>query len=98
MVCSAAGQRGANCYIDIRVWVMRARRPLLFRCVVAVIAWFYVAPAYPQCGLVWEQLDYQTPTPRWAHSVAFDSDRGVLVLFGGYTSDTDTWEFHSLTN
>lgn len=38
------------------------------------------------------------PTPRFGHGVAFDSDRDVLVVFGGRQSSTspllgDTWEF-----
>ncbi|MFN0134929.1 MAG: kelch repeat-containing protein [Phycisphaerae bacterium] len=39
-----------------------------------------------------------SPGPRYGHAVAFDSDRGVLVTFGGRQTNTspllgDTWEY-----
>lgn len=43
----------------------------------------------------WTQLEF--PTQRYQQALAFDSDRNVLVMFGGSVSETanvgDTWEF-----
>ncbi len=48
-------------------------------------------------GFVWEEYDGGEfrPSPRRTHAMAFDSGRGVTVLFGGYNDDRlgDTWEW-----
>lgn len=49
-------------------------------------------------GLAWKRvLTQNAPSPRRAHAMAFDSDRGITVLFGGYEQSSgrlsDTWEY-----
>ena len=44
----------------------------------------------------WSLLDNDVPTGRWNHAVAVDTDRNVLVLFGGNTGESDTWEYNLL--
>lgn len=50
------------------------------------------------CGL-WEQkFPAFSPSPRYDHAIAYDSDRGVTVLFGGSDNPStgvtgDTWEW-----
>jgi hypothetical protein len=41
----------------------------------------------------WEERDTVGPSGRWRHAIAVDSDRNVLVLFGGDTGENDTWEY-----
>ncbi len=41
--------------------------------------------------LSWQQVDNDSPTPRYRHAMAFDTDRQEMVLFGGRTGETDTW-------
>jgi hypothetical protein len=48
-------------------------------------------------GTVWTQLSSTGPSPRESPGLAFDSGRGVNVIFGGLdnvanTSRGDTWE------
>ncbi len=46
--------------------------------------------------LNWEQQHPQNhPSARWGHAMAYDSERGVTVLFGGLASSwqDDTWEW-----
>ena len=46
--------------------------------------------------LYWgERTDVGSPGPRFGHALAYDSDRGVTVLFGGYNHHwfDDTWEY-----
>ncbi len=50
-------------------------------------------PVDESCIAVWEERDDAEPTGRWRHTVAVDTDRGVMVLFGGNTGESDTWEF-----
>lgn len=50
-------------------------------------------------GTTWtQQFPQNSPSPRWLHSMAFDSDLGVVVLFGGLSAEpqnggllNDTW-------
>lgn len=52
-------------------------------------------------GQEWVLLSDSGPSIRWGHAMAFDSARGVTVLFGGYGDDGsgsntylgDTWEW-----
>jgi hypothetical protein len=52
-------------------------------------------------GTSWTQVNSGTsPSGRWAHVMAFDTKRGVTVLFGGYGPNSasgqetnDTWEY-----
>lgn len=47
-------------------------------------------------GTAWAQLhDDSGPSPRYDHAMAYDSDRQVVVLFGGFVTrpDSETWEF-----
>jgi hypothetical protein len=46
------------------------------------------------------RTDIGSPGPRWGHAMAYDSDRGVTVLFGGslftpadFFPLDETWEF-----
>ncbi len=50
------------------------------------------------CVAVWEERDSAEPAGRWRHTVAVDTDRGVMVLFGGNTGENDTWEFDLSTS
>ena len=50
-------------------------------------------PVIVGCEAVWDEQDDAEPTGRWRHAVAIDTDRDVLVLFGGDTGETDTWEY-----
>jgi hypothetical protein len=46
--------------------------------------------------LLWAQAQDMGPSPRTGHGVAFDSERGKLVLFGGLVNGeavNDTWEW-----
>src|SRR5689334_12080019 len=52
--------------------------------------------------LFWQQrTDVGSPGPRYGHALAYDSDRGVTVFFGGEYSEmggdpeyfNDTWEY-----
>jgi len=61
-----------------------------------------LSDAYTWDGSDWTAVSYVVssnfPSPRWGHAVAYDSVRGVAVLFGGWdavtgTVLTDTWEF-----
>lgn len=50
-------------------------------------------PAQPPCGNGWTLVDNAEPTSRWGHALALDTTRNVLVLYGGVTGETDTWEY-----
>ncbi|MFO0984293.1 MAG: hypothetical protein U1E76_21650 [Planctomycetota bacterium] len=45
-------------------------------------------------GSTWTRQATSTPTARAGHAMAYDSGRGVTVLFGGYDAahDAETWE------
>jgi hypothetical protein len=47
----------------------------------------------------WMQRAIPGPSPRSSHAMAYDSARGVTVLFGGYTGtyNGETWEFDGNT-
>jgi subtilisin family serine protease len=51
-----------------------------------------------ECSLTWEQqLAGQRPSARTSHATAWDSHRGVLVVFGGQTNSgitNETWEWN----
>ncbi|HYF15039.1 MAG TPA: kelch repeat-containing protein [Phycisphaerales bacterium] len=52
-----------------------------------------------QCTTVgWQLVDDAMPSGRWRHAMAVDTDRNVLVLFGGQTGENDTWECDLATN
>ncbi len=79
------------------------RRRSILRCVwlAAVAAGFLLAtsPSAAQQSM-WARRSTTGPSPRAGHAMAYDSARGVTVLFGGAsgpsTSDTlfnDTWEW-----
>jgi hypothetical protein len=42
----------------------------------------------------WQEQDTAGPSGRWRHAIAVDTDRNVLVLFGGDTGENDTWEYN----
>jgi Astacin (Peptidase family M12A)/Immunoglobulin I-set domain/Dockerin type I domain/Galactose oxidase, central domain len=50
-------------------------------------------------GATWTLRSSTGPAPRYAHSMAYDSARGVAVLFGGYNGASlgDTWEWNGTT-
>jgi len=54
-------------------------------------------------GVGWEKVDTtDSPSARYGHAMAYDSNRGVVVLFGGADSNTDyglndTWEYDGTT-
>src|ERR1043165_3257430 len=47
------------------------------------------------CGTAWSEVPAGGPGGRSNYSVAYDSDRGRVILFGGYavTYLSDTWEW-----
>jgi len=50
-------------------------------------------------GVAWTQVSPigPTPTARWAHGMAYDANRHVIVLFGGWNGQgtlNDTWEWN----
>ncbi|MFH1107718.1 MAG: kelch repeat-containing protein [Planctomycetota bacterium] len=62
----------------------------------------YLAETWEWDGVTWTQKSTTGPTPRAGHAMAYDSQRGVTVLFGGgyYDYGTqlsqffgDTWEW-----
>ncbi len=52
-------------------------------------------------GKLWQQPSPPSaPSPRFGHSMAYDSARGVIVLYGGGTNtniNTETWEWDGQT-
>jgi hypothetical protein len=50
-------------------------------------------------GTSWTRVATLGPAPRYRHAMAYDAQRGVIVLFGGSTSTNewaaDTWEWSS---
>lgn len=62
--------------------------------------------ATPRYTLAWTQrTDVGSPGPRYGHALAYDSDRGILVFFGGEYSlpggdpeyFNDTWEYDGVS-
>lgn len=47
-----------------------------------------------------ETITGPSPSPRWAHAMAYDPDRHKAVLFGGYLpgDNGETWEWDSATH
>jgi hypothetical protein len=53
-----------------------------------------LADTWEYDGTNWQQrFPLSFPPPRSQHAMAFDSARGVVVLFGGRTDLADTWEY-----
>jgi len=49
-------------------------------------------------GASWALRSTSGPSPREGHSLAFDADRGVVVLFGGgEVRNSETWEWDGQT-
>ncbi|MFN0012235.1 MAG: hypothetical protein ACKVS8_11400 [Phycisphaerales bacterium] len=64
-----------------------------------VLALCVVWPARTHAqATTWTQRVATGPSPRGAHAMAYDSARGVTVLFGGYNEETgasdETWEWN----
>lgn len=59
-----------------------------------------VAAAAAQCTTNWSSVGEGGPPPRQNHGMVYDSQRGVVVLFGGYRGGfgfyDDTWEWDGL--
>ena len=57
-------------------------------------AFVAVSTAAAGGGAAWVQMDAAGPSPRSDHARAYDSQRGVTVLFGGlnYGANAQTWE------
>jgi hypothetical protein len=58
-------------------------------------------PRVPDTDTIWEQVSTASyPKPRFIHSMAYDSARGVTVLFGGDGTGrerlNDTWEYNGV--
>ncbi len=47
-------------------------------------------------GSAWTEMATAPLSPRSQHAMAYDSRRGVAVMFGGSSADTVTWLFDSL--
>ncbi|MHC1769636.1 MAG: kelch repeat-containing protein [Verrucomicrobiia bacterium] len=67
---------------------------------------FHQTCAAPHYTLLWKQRsDVGTPGQRYGHALAYDSDRGATVLFGGDSTKvitdrvflSDTWEYDGVT-
>ncbi|MBX3409426.1 MAG: hypothetical protein KF859_06020 [Phycisphaeraceae bacterium] len=50
-------------------------------------------PPSDGCGFGWQWVDNDHPAGRWGHAVALDTHRNVIVLYGGFTGERDTWEY-----
>lgn len=46
-------------------------------------------------GSFWTEIQVDGPSPRSSHAMSYDSDRGVIVMYGGYLA-TDTWEWDGI--
>lgn len=54
------------------------------------------SPAHASCAVIWQHRSDSGPSPRRTMRLAYDSARGVTVLFGGRSGSTyqnDTWEW-----
>ncbi len=61
-------------------------------------SWHYLGDTWEWNGTMWAQRfpPPPTPSPRHNHALAYDSARGVTVLFGGWDGSAhigDTWEW-----
>jgi hypothetical protein len=60
----------------------------------------FISDTWEWNGTAWIQRSVGGPSPRWAHSMVYDSARGVIVLFGGSTDrfnpvpNGETWEWN----
>ncbi len=59
---------------------------------------FFANDTWEWDGIEWREIEVPGPPPRRGHKMAYDSRRGVTVLFGGMNDDIntlygDTWEF-----
>lgn len=45
-------------------------------------------------GASWREIGGQSPPARYAHGMAFDSRRGVVVMYGGAKMTTDRQTAH----
>jgi hypothetical protein len=55
--------------------------------------------AFDHANDTWTDLKpASAPSPRDEHAMAYDSESGVTVLFGGGTNYRDTWVYHSSNN
>jgi hypothetical protein len=45
-------------------------------------------------GAGWRELKGQSPPARYAHAMAFDSRRGIVVMYGGATMTADRQTAH----
>ena len=58
---------------------------------------FFVNDTWAWDGEEWRKIEVPSPPPRAGHKMAYDSRRGVTVLFGGIRDNNtlfgDTWEF-----
>ena len=67
--------------------------------VLASILFLWASPVAFAQETDWEQITPagESPSPRYAHTMVFDSWRGKVVLFGGYDASKvycdDTWEW-----
>lgn len=61
---------------------------------------YYKDDTWEYDGTSWHQvLPAQSPSKRYHHAMAFDSDRNVTVLFGGRNASgllSDTWEYDGI--
>lgn len=66
----------------------------------ALLGLFTLAPASATAqSLAWTARTASGPSPRYGHAMAYDSVRGVSVLFGGLTgtaSNGETWEWNGV--
>ena len=84
---------------------MHFERPIssaVSRSVLVIVAVFVVlavprAEARAHSCPRWQPRNTTGPSPRYGHAVAYDSARGVTVLFGRYDDNLggDTWEHRS---
>ena len=73
----------------------RAARHIILTCIAAAIILASPEAQAQWCG-EWQKVADSGPAARQFHAMAFDSARGVTVLFGGATPDGqfgDTWEW-----
>ena len=78
---------------------LAAPRALRFRALLGVLVGaigIFVLVAEPARGqsIAWTQHLVSGPSPRYGHAMAYDSARGVTVLFGGTTGGNETWEWN----
>jgi len=55
----------------------------------------YLGDTWEWNGSSWTQVATTGPSARWEHAMAYDSLRGRIVLFAGFNTLDDTWEWDS---